>query len=290
MFIRGFPLFISPSLRLFLSSHSEQPTALYNPPPTRSPAISSWLDEFVPFSLFHLATVAAFGAAMLASCTLGRCWRNSSKEARFRHAWGWAILAFQVYVTIWYFLPSQYELGRSLPLQLCDLAAFVAAFAMLTQKRWLRTLLYFWGIGLSTQAFFTPVLRSGLAHTHYWLFWIGHTAIVGSAIYDVVVRRYRPTLPDLRFVLLVSVVYIAAILALDVALDVNYAYVGKTKPLNPTLIDKLGPWPGRVGILALIVIADYVLLWAVWPISRRLSPKAGGPAAPPPNPAPSASH
>jgi hypothetical integral membrane protein (TIGR02206 family) len=147
---------------------------------------------------------------------------------------------------------------------------------MVTQWRPWRTILYFWGLGLSTQAFFTPTLDLGPMHTKYWLFWVGHTAIVGSAVYDMVVRGYRPTLRDLGFALLTTYTLNMSIFYFDVLLTdlvkepISYWYIGPSKPDKPTVIDKLGRWPLRVLWVALIVITDFILLWAVWPILRRL--------------------
>jgi len=227
-----------------------------------------WWSTFVPFTLFHLLTVLACGAVMFSAAVYGHWHRGTAREVRFRRGWGWCVLAYQVYTTIFY--ASQCTLERSLPLQLCDLAAFVAAGAMLTPARWLRTLLYFWGIGLSTQAFATPIIHDGLGTLRFWMFWIGHVAIVGSAVYDIVVGGYRPGRRDLLTAIALTAAYAAVVFILDIIAGTNYGYLGNTRPDNPTIIDRLGPWPGRVAIIAAIVLADFVLLWAVWPAGRAL--------------------
>lgn len=254
---------------------------------TRDPY--NWFRDFIPFSLFHMATVFGFAAAMLAACKYGRMFGEGPREARFRKTWGWIVIVYQTWYTLGYlfpkvfFFPKEFSWEESLPLQLCDLAAFVAGAAMVWQTRWLRTLLYFWGIGLSTQAFFTPTLAVGLGSAKYWMFWIGHTMIVGSAVYDVVVLRYRPTLKDLGIAIAISVGYVFAAVGTNLLLDrsgllaadvkANYGYMGNTHPRNATIIDKLGSWPGRVFKLIGIVIVDFLLLWAVW---RVVAMRKGG--------------
>ncbi|MCC6676378.1 MAG: TIGR02206 family membrane protein [Phycisphaerales bacterium] len=234
----------------------------------RAATADDWWTTFAPFTLFHLVTVLACGAAMLAAAVYGHWHRGTPREIRFRRGWGWCVIAYQVYTTIFY--ASQCTIQRSLPLQVCDLAAFIAGAAMITQRRWVRTLLYFWGIGLSTQAFATPIIHDGLGTLRFWMFWIGHVAIVGSAVYDVVVGRYRPGLRDLAAVIGMSLLYGAVVMVLNIAAGTNYGYIGNTRPDNPTVIDKLGAWPGRVGIMAAIVITDFILLWAVWPGGRAV--------------------
>lgn len=229
--------------------------------------------SFQPFTPFHALTVLACFAAMAAASGLGRSWRGTDRERRFCTTWAWAVLAFQTAVSIYWLLPANFDLNYSLPLQLCDLAAFVAPLALLTQRRPLRTLLYFWGIGLSTQAFFTPIVTTGLASLHFWLFWIGHVVIVGSAIYDVAVRGYRPGLRDLAFASAFSVALTLAMVALNIALGSNYLYVGDSSPENPTLVDKLGPWPLRIIPMMALGLTVYLIIWAVWPIAAALSRK-----------------
>ena len=179
-------------------------------------------------------------------------------------------------------MPEHFTWRQSLPLQLCDLTTFIAGLAMVTHWRPLRTMLYFWGIGLSTQAFISPIIQMGLGSIWYWLFWIGHTAIVGSAVYDIIVCGYRPRGRDLALGLTVSYIYTMSMFYMDVWLTqavgepINYGFVGPSKPENPTIMDKLGAWPGRVAVMCAIVIAEYILLWAVWPAVRRLFPGRGG--------------
>jgi hypothetical integral membrane protein (TIGR02206 family) len=231
--------------------------------------VFDWAREFRPFTVFHLVMGATCISLMVGAIWLGRKWRGTAREDRLRQAWGWTVLAYKIFETAWYNWPSHFKIEESLPLQLCDLAAFVAAAAMITQKRFWRALLYFWAIGLSTQAFLTPILKTGYLFWNFWFFWISHTMIIGSALYDIIVKRFRPTLRDLAIGLAWSVGFLIVVMIVNQIWQVNYGYVGNTKPENPTIIDKLGPWPLRVFKLAAVVIVLYVILWAVWPGMRK---------------------
>jgi hypothetical integral membrane protein (TIGR02206 family) len=232
------------------------------------------MSTFQPFTAFHVVTVVICFALMAAASGLGRTWRSTPRERAFCNSWAFVVLTYQIVVTIYWMMPSRFELDYSLPLQLCDLAAFVAPLALLTQNRKLRTLLYFWGIGLSTQAFLTPILTTGLGTLHYWFFWIGHVAIVGSAIYDVAVRGYRPTLKDLVFASGFSIALTLTMVVVNIALDSNYLYVGNTNPENPTIVDSLGPWPFRILPMMALGLTVFVIIYAVWPIARKLTKAA----------------
>ena len=229
--------------------------------------------DFHPFSPLHALTAAACLALMAGSIMLGRLWiahpRTAPRERWLRVGWCLFTLLWQAYAVVWLLLPTQWNPAVSLPLHVCDLTGWIAPLALLTQKRWLRTILYYWGIGLSTQAFITPVLLDGPATWWYWFFWVGHLQIVGSAVYDLVVLRYRPTWRDLRVIALVSLAYALAMLALNTATGFNYGYLGPSKPTNPTLIDRLGVWPLRALWLTLIGQAIFVLITLSWPHNWR---------------------
>ncbi len=233
----------------------------------------SWAQSFRPFTMQHLVTVSFFGVLMIGSVLLGRWFLKHDKahaERVLRRVWVWFTILWQGAAVVWYLLPANFDPYESWPLHLCDIAAWVAPFALLTQRRKLRALLYFWGIGLSTQAFITPILPAGYASITFWLFFVGHTQIVGSALYDVFVLGYRPTLKDWGFVTIISFIWMGLVLPINIIFDVNYGYTGRQLPDPGTLLDYLGPWPWRIGSLILVGQAALGLSYIVWPIADRL--------------------
>src|SRR5688572_23378346 len=93
----------------------------------------------------------------------------ADRERLMRMAWGWSILAFQAFSTLWRLTPERFTMDDGLPLQLCRIAGWVAGLAMVWQWRWARTLTYFWGLGLCAQGFVTPLRLGGLESMDFWL-------------------------------------------------------------------------------------------------------------------------
>lgn len=251
---------------------------LHTAPGPGGPHAYSWASEFHAFTLQHLATLAVFFGLIAGACWLGRRWRGRPAERTLRLAWVWTTIAWQAWAVVWYLLPAHFEPYESWPLHLCDLAAWIGPLALLTQRRWLRALLYFWGIGLCTQAFFTPVVQGGHGDIRYWLFFVGHTHIVGSAVYDMVVLGYRPTLRDWGVVTLITIAWMAFVTTINIRFDVNYGYTGNTKPGGRTLIDYLGPWPLRIVTLFLAGQAACALTYLPWAVARRLGARPTAPS------------
>lgn len=228
--------------------------------------LESCAHTFHPFGGCHFVVAGLALALMGLVVALGVRWRRAKPSLEARLRTGWCVAGFGVVAwgLTWYLLPSHFDPGISLPLHLCDLAAIAAPFTMLSKSRWLRSVLYFWGLGLSTQAFVTPIIQSGYAHTPFWLFWLGHTLIVGSAVYDIVVRGYRPTWGDFARTAIVNAAYIAVVLPLTLALDANYGFIGRSTPDARTLIDALGPWPWRILLLVAIIHAVMAVMVIAW--------------------------
>lgn len=248
-------------------------------------------DTFRPFTTLHAITLVICLAVIAAICLLGRRGRGTPRQARLDRALGRSILLSQALIGVWWLLPGSLNLEggfnpeRSVPLNMCRLGAFIAAAALLLPDpphRWARALLYFWGLGLSSQAFITPVFPEGPARPVFWVFWLGHTQIVGAAIYDLVVRRYRPTGRDCALAVALGCLYAIVVFIVNWAAGTNYAGLGNATFELPNLAQHLGPWPWRPLWIALIGAAWLVILWKAWPLARRLRSGLASNRPPPP--------
>lgn len=238
------------------------------------------MQTFRPFSATHVAVVAALVVTVSGLVALRRAWRDKPRAAgldRFL-----AVLGFLVFAVVntWPLLPQHFDVSWSLPIHVCDVTTLYVPFALLTRWATPRALVYFWGLGLSSQGFITPDLQDGPAKAGFWMFWLAHFSVVVSALYDVLARGYRPTWRDYRIALGIGLVYIVALLVLDVLLGVNYGYVGPAKPGQPTIVDALGLWPWRVPVIVALGAGAMALLMVPWEIARRRRP-----APAPPGPA-----
>lgn len=246
--------------------------------PAPLPADSSWLHHFEPRSTFHVLTVLGCVAVMVAWCVAGRRLRSRNEQAehRFRVRVAWFMIGWQSFATVWRLLPANFTLDESIPLHLCRVVGWVAPFVLLTQHRRLRAVVYFWGLGLSTQGFFTPVWHDGFLHVGYWLFWMGHTLIVGTAVYDIAVHGWGPRFRDWGFAALWGLVYAGLVIGVNLWLGTNYCYLGTRAYTASTVVDMLGDWPERPVLMILGAQLIMLLLYLAAVGVRRMK---GHPAA-----------
>lgn len=169
----------------------------------------------------------------------------------------------------WWLLPANFNPARSLPLNICDIVTFLTPLALIWHKRELIALLYFWGIGFSLQGLLTPDLGLGLLSPWFWLFWLDHAVIVGTAVYMVVVHRFRPTRRDYGLAVRAGLLYLICVFPINAIFGFNYGYLGNSRPSQPTLIDWLGSWPWRVGYMVVLACLGMALLLAPWEWMRH---------------------
>lgn len=187
--------------------------------------------------------------------------------------------------TLWFsyqaydFMQHGFDPRYTLPLQMCDFSALIAALVFVRPSRGLQSLAYFWGLALGTQAVITPDLAGGPSSLSFWAFWLYHLFVVGAGVYVVAVHRFRPEWKDLRFAMLMGLLYAAVMFTIDLVFGLNYGYLGRSTPSRPTLLDVLGPWPLRCVFMVMLGAAGMTVLWLPWLVTaqsaRRKAQRAG---------------
>ncbi|MFN5867705.1 MAG: TIGR02206 family membrane protein [Akkermansiaceae bacterium] len=215
--------------------------------------------SFQPFTPAHFITLAIGFVIIGMLIVLAR---RSEKSQRIITA----LLAFCNLVSYPFALSAWREYPQSLdnllPFHLCDLAAIVAGFALVTRRPILLTLTYFWGLAATTQALITPALSIGPPELPFIHFFFQHFVIVAAALYIPIVLKWRPKQPWWKSplsVLAISIGYQATALLINAILKTNFAFVSDF-PDNPSLIDHLGPWPVYLFAMQGLALIFFLLL------------------------------
>ena len=156
------------------------------------------------------------------------------------------------------------SLAESLPLHLCNLAAFVVAYVLVRRSYSAYEIAYFWALCGTLPALVTPDLQQGFPSLLFVVFFVGHALVIVGVIYATVVFGFRPTLRSLAKAIAVTLVYAAVVGPLNFLLGTNYLYL-RHKPEQATLIDYLGPWPWY--ILALMAVGAVFCLVSLAPFA-----------------------
>lgn len=221
---------------------------------------------FHPFTQEHFLTLAVGAVALAAFLMAGR--KGGASQRLASALLGFLNLsAYPLSAAAWLATDAPKSIDNFLPLQLCDLAAIAAGFALLTRRPLLCALTYFWGLAATLQALLTPAITVGFPAPPFLMFFIQHFAVVIAALYLPIALGWRPKTPWWKTpleVFAISVGYLAVVMLVNRLLGSNFAFVSHP-PENPSLIDHLGPWPWY--ILSLLGIALVMFLALALPFA-----------------------
>jgi hypothetical integral membrane protein (TIGR02206 family) len=196
--------------------------------------------SFSPFGAAHLAVLAAVPGAALLLARLVR--GRPQRERAVRRALAVALLVNQLVYLGYAAHRGWIAPPRGLPLELCDVAVWLAVAALLGAPAWVGELLWFVALAGTTQALLTPDLGAAFPSYPAVKFFLGHGATVAAALFLALAGRLRPRRGAWWRALLAVNAYAAALLALNHLAGTNYMYL-RAKPAAPSLLDHLGPWP-----------------------------------------------
>jgi hypothetical integral membrane protein (TIGR02206 family) len=228
-------------------------------------------DDVATFSAYdtsHQAAIAILVVGIALLIWAGRRFRLADPGDRLGKVLAVVTLALTVPLQILYFTPSYWDLQKTLPIQLCDLASFVAIYALWTHKRWAVGLVYYWGLTLTTQAIITPDLAAAFPDPVFILYWGMHLIIVWAAVYLVWGRGLTPNWRTYGIAVAATAVWAVTIYAFNVVVGTNYGYLN-AKPKAASILDYLGNWPGYVLAEIAIIIAVWALATWPWTLNRR---------------------
>lgn len=215
--------------------------------------------DFEAWSVPHL--VALLCTALLTVCAwyVGRRatprWRKWITGG-FAAVWG-GVELYWVFSTV-----ALCDRARDcLPLHLCDISIFLLVLALLTQRRFAFEFSYFFGIGGTLQALITPDLRDTWPSAIFLRFFVGHGGIIVGVVLLASTFRLRPYAASILRVFGYGILYMVAIALFNWLMDTNYGYVCR-KPDQPSLLDKLGPWPWYIVWAQAIIFVNLLILYA----------------------------
>lgn len=227
---------------------------------------------FSAYGLSHWVVLAVFAVGAVVLVVVGRRYGTTTTTRRVCRVVAAAMLVLQLGMVVYSNLPSQFGLDHSLPLQLSDLVAFAAVYALWTYGHRTSALTYYWGLVLSVQALFSPALTGpDFPGRNFLVFWSLHLFVIWTAIYLTWGVGMRPGWRDYRLVVVVSVGWAAVAMTVNWLTGANYGFLNR-KPEIDSVLDVMGPWPWYLIPEIALVLGVWALM--TWPHPR--APTGGG--------------
>lgn len=226
-------------------------------------------EPFAVFSSVHIATLCILAFLNILLILWLKKAAGETAILRFRYILGGFLLFNELFYVLWSVGSGSWSLDYSLPLQLCDAAAFLAAFMLFKSHYSSFEIVYFLGLGGSLQALITPDLAYPFPHCIYFSFFLGHGAILTAISYMLLIQKYRPTLKSIGKTWIVTNLYMGLIAVVNTATGGNYMFLCR-KPESASLMDALGPWPWYILSLEAVGMVIFFLCYLPFGIRRLL--------------------
>lgn len=206
----------------------------------------------------HLAALAILAMVITALCVAAR--RRPGRWTLVAGAALGAVTAGAELAWIgWLLWQHAWTAAIGLPLQLCDAGTFLAAAALWTRRRGLAELLWFWAMAGTLQALLTPDVPQPYPGFLWFQYYVAHSGIVASAWFLVAGLGVAPRPAAALRAAGLTAAYAAAVGAVDLVTGGDYLYL-RRPPLQPTLLDVMGPWPWYLVSAVGLAIVLFALL------------------------------
>ena len=217
-------------------------------------------EPFVSYGVAHLVAMCITAAIMV-----GLPWAIRRLESPRVERWVALSLAtamishelVKIAVRVWVL---DQRLVEQLPLHLCSMGMLLTAFLLIRKNYGAFEVAYFWAMGGTLQAVITPNLRDAFPSFNFFSFFLGHGLVLVGVAYAIVIYGFRPTFRSVLKTIWITLPYMAFAGVLNVLLDTNFLYL-RHKPLQPTVIDLLGPWPWYIPSMIGLGVVICLLLY-----------------------------
>jgi hypothetical integral membrane protein (TIGR02206 family) len=218
--------------------------------------------RFQLFGPAHLVVIGlTIGLPIIARFTL-----RGPERARLRQSvrYGLAGLMFADWIAyeVVRALDGQFTLRDAAPMQLCDWALFATIAALVTCRRGIYELAYFWGMSGTFQAILTPNLPEGFPSPRFFAFFIAHCGIVVGVMLLTATEGLRPARGALVRAMLWSQAYLVTALLVNIWTGANYGFL-LHHPAGRSLLDYLPPnHLAYLGCMELLALLFFCVLYA----------------------------
>ena len=211
--------------------------------------------------LFGAAHCAILGIVVSTAVALTMIQKRlEAGSSLLRIALGAVLVADTILYYIHMALHGSLSFPNHLPLELCDASLFLTILVLFTRNQLAFELAYYWGLAGATMALLTPNLLEPFPSVGAVQFFVVHGLIVASMIYLPWSGLLRPGTRSVWRAIVGVDIFALLVGTFDAIFHSNYMYL-RSKPVNASLLDVLGPWPWYLLTTEGVALAMFGLLY-----------------------------
>lgn len=224
-------------------------------------------NEFSYFSLAHFMPIIIMGILIY----LIYRYRKEIKEWKHEELLRIVLAALLLFSDSSYFWHKIYlqvgEPANHLPLTVCGWAAIMSAFMLLTKRKGIFEVVYFFVLAGSSNALITPavIMDNGPTHFRYYQFWLEHTSIFVAVFYMIFVYGYKINFKSmLKSFGVLLILGALAILVNSSIPNANYLFLATTEVGDSVLNFLPSSFGLRLLIMSSLISILYGLAYLPW--------------------------
>jgi hypothetical integral membrane protein (TIGR02206 family) len=230
-------------------------------------------DSFILFSITHWMTLFVLVGIIVLIFLFRGVLRKKPINNIVRIGLAAILIISEISLHSWLWRIGEWTIRYSLPFHLSSISILLSAALLLTKSYSLFEFTYFAGVGSALQAMLTPDISSyTFPHFRYVHFFISHGGIVVANMFIVLVEKYSPKVKSVWKAFLYLNIYTFFVFLLNYFIEGNYMYISE-KPVNPSILDYLGPWPLYILPLEVIALITFLVLYVPFWLLDRLGKK-----------------
>jgi hypothetical integral membrane protein (TIGR02206 family) len=210
-------------------------------------------NRFTAFGVSHLTALCLFATLSILLMRFGRSSVSPRMKTTIRVGLGLCILIFETLYVLYPLPIGTFDVRYSLPFQVCDIAAYATAIALITNWAIPREISCYLGLTTTLIACFTPDIVYDLPHIEYICFFASHALVVAAVLYMTIGLSQWPNPGAARRVFFFINAYAILMILVNLSIGSNYIYLRST-PQVASPMEWLGPWPYYVVVMDVLFI------------------------------------
>ena len=212
---------------------------------------------FQVFSIEHIISIIIIILVFIAFFRFNKVLGINDKSRSFLFVLAFIMISLDLSEDLVRVFTGFYSIRKDLPLQLCSIGVYLAAFTLVSRKKIFFDLIFYWGFVGATNAILTP--DGNLFELRIFFFYSQayHAALIFAVLWLMIKYDMRMRYGSILKVVISTNIIVGLLSILNYALDSNYMFLRQIPDsVSPFL---MGEWPVYIIMVQVFSIILVVL-------------------------------
>jgi len=216
---------------------------------------------FQVFSIEHIISIIVIILVFIAFFRFNKVLGINDKSRSFLFVLAFIMISLDLSEDLVRVFTGFYSIRKDLPLQLCSIGVYLAAFTLVSRKKIFFDLIFYWGFVGATNAILTP--DGNLFELRIFFFYSQayHAALIFAVLWLMIKYDMRMRYGSILKVVISTNIIVGLLSILNYALDSNYMFLRQIPDsVSPFL---MGEWPVYIIMVQVFSIILLVLFISI---------------------------